>query len=312
LESDKAQNILIMKNIVKITGLAIAGTLILASCKKDDMEPTTNDPVAMNKTISTNITGLEDLGTDYVYEGWIIVNGAPVSTGTFTVDANGVMSASSFSVSEADALAATDFVLTIEPAVDPDPAPSATKLLGGPIANNSGILSISHIAALGNNFTTSTGDYTLATPTDGMGNNELSGIWFLDPNGAPDPSLNLPTLPSGWAYEGWVVINGIPVSTGTFTDVAAADDAAPFSGAMSAPPFPGEDFLQNAPTGLTFPTDISGSTVVISIEPVPDNSAAPFLLKPLVGMTPGTASPGILYSMGLNTSSFPTGTITIQ
>lgn len=301
-----------MKNITKITGLALVSTLLLTSCKKDEMEPTTSDPASTNKTINANITGLEDLGTDYVYEGWIVVNGAPISTGTFTVDANGAMSTSSFTVSEANALAATDFVLSIEPTVDPDPAPSAVKLLGGPIANNAGTLSINHMAALGNDFSAATGEYIFATPTDGMNTNELSGVWFLDPTGAPDPGLDLPTLPAGWAYEGWAVINGTPVSTGTFTDVSVADNAAPFSGMMSAPPFPGEDFLENAPTGLTFPTDLSGGTIVISIEPVPDNSPAPFLLKPLVGMAPTMASPGTVYSMGLNTPSFPTGSITIQ
>lgn len=301
-----------MKNITKITGLAVASTLILASCNKEEMEPTNNNPVSSNKTITANITGLEDLGADYVYEGWIIVNGAPVSTGTFTVDANGAMSASSFTVSEANALAATAFVLSIEPAVDPDPAPSDVKLLGGPIANNAGTLSISHMAALGDDFSAATGEYIVATPTDGMGNNELSGVWFLDPSGAPDPGLDLPTLPAGWAYEGWAVINGTPVSTGTFTDVAAADNGSPYSGMMSAPPFPGEDFLTNAPAGLTFPTDLSGGTIVISVEPVPDNSPAPFLLKPLVGMAPASVTPGTVYSMGLNTPSFPTGSISIQ
>lgn len=303
-----------MKNITKITGLAVASTLILASCNKEEMEetPNTSNPVSSNKTITANITGLEDLGTDYVYEGWIMVNGAPVSTGTFTVDANGAMSTSSFTVSEANALAATAFVLSIEPTVDPDPAPSDVKILGGAITNNAGTLSIDHMAALGDDFSGASGDYIIATPTDGMGNNELSGVWFLDPTGAPDPGLTLPTLPTGWAYEGWAVINGTPVSTGTFTDVAAADASAPFSGMMSAPPFPGEDFLENAPAGLTFPTDLSGANIVISIEPVPDNSPAPFLLKPLVGMTPATAMSGTPYSMGLNAASFPTGSISIQ
>lgn len=70
----------------------------------------------------------------------------------------------------------------------------------------------------------------------------------------PTAGLTLATLPAGWKYEGWAVINGTPVSTGTFTSASAADDSAPFSGATAGPPFPGEDFLQNAPSGLTFPT----------------------------------------------------------
>lgn len=37
------------------------------------------------------------------------------------------------------------------------------------------------------------------------------------------------------------------------------------------PPVPGEDFFINAPSGETFPLDIRGRTVVISVELVPDN-----------------------------------------
>jgi hypothetical protein len=88
------------------------------------------------------------------------------------------------------------------------------------------------------------------------------------------------------------------------------DDADPFSSTMPGPPFPGEDFLVNAPAGLTFPTDISGGTAVISIEPDPDNSADPFLLKPLVGAIPNPAADHVTYMMNVNLGSFPTGTAT--
>jgi hypothetical protein len=95
----------------------------------------------------------------------------------------------------------------------------------------------------------------------------------------------LPTLPSGWAYEGWIVTIAGPISTGTFTAFDATDSANPFSGTENnaGPPIPGEDFFNAAPTGQTFPLDLRGTTVVISIGPVPDNSPSPFLLKPLIG-----------------------------
>ena len=65
----------------------------------------------------------------------------------------------------------------------------------------------------------------------------------------------------------------------------------------------------NAPPGLTFPTDLSGMTGVISIEPDPDNSTAPFLLKPLVGGIPSNAMDHVTYMMDSNVAnSFPTGT----
>ena len=49
--------------------------------------------------------------------------------------------------------------------------------------------------------------------------------------------------------------------------------------------------MQNAPLGLTFPVDLTGNTIVVSIEPPPDNSAAPFQLKPLVTETLAGAMP---------------------
>jgi hypothetical protein len=87
-----------------------------------------------------------------------------------------------------------------------------------------------------------------------------------------------------------------------------ADDAAPYSGPSAGPAFPGEDFLFNAPAGLTFPTDLAGGTGVISIEPDPDNSTAPFTLKPLVGDIPANAVDHTPYDMTNNAASFPTGT----
>jgi len=91
---------------------------------------------------------------------------------------------------------------------------------------------------------------------------------------------------AGWVYEGWAVIDGIPVSTGTFTNPAAADNFNGFSGTADGPNYPGEDFIENAPEGLTFPTDLTGATIVVSVEPDADNSPAPFALKPLVAEVP--------------------------
>jgi hypothetical protein len=162
-------------------------------------------------------------------------------------------------------------------------------------------------------LSTATGDYILATPTDGTnGTDENSGVWWLNnSSGSAVAGLSLPALPAGWEYEGWAVINGTPVSTGKFTSVSGADLAAPYSGTTAGPAFPGEDLLTNAPSGLNFPTDLAGQKVVISIEPSPDNSAAPFLLKPLVGEVPATATDHTVYNMANNAAgSNPTGTVT--
>jgi hypothetical protein len=88
-----------------------------------------------------------------------------------------------------------------------------------------------------------------------------------------------------------------------------ADESAPYSDSLPGPPFPGEDFLKNAPDNLSFPTDIAGGTAVISIEPDPDNSAGPFTLKPLVHAILADAVDHVTYDMGQNLN-FPTGTVT--
>src|SRR5262249_33478934 len=113
------------------------------------------------------------------------------------------------------------------------------------------------------------------------------------------------------AYEGWAVIGGTPVSTGRFTSASGSDQAAPFSGPNPGPPFPGEDFLKAAPPGLSFPTDLSGQTLVVTIEPDPDDAPAPFVLKPLVGTVPATGVDHKDYVLDNKAVGFPSGTATI-
>jgi len=268
------------------------------------------DDAADTSALTLNLTGLSNLGDGYAYEGWIMVDGAPQTTGIFTVDDNGTLSQSSFDIAAADLEAATAFILTIEPSPDADPAPSDVHIVAGDFSGSSAAVTVGHGAALGDDFTSSTGGFILATPTDGPDNNEDSGVWFLDnSSGAPAVGLDLPTLPAGWAYEGWAVIDGTPVSTGTFTDVAAADNASPYS--TGGPAYPGEDFLTNAPVGLSFPTDLHGSTIVISVEPVPDNSPAPFVLKPLLKEVGANAQVHNYITLNNNaTATNPTGTVT--
>lgn len=292
-----------MKKTALFSLVAAAGLFTATSCS--------NEPDAA--TLSLNLNGLEDLGADYVYEGWLMVDGSPITAGIFTVDANGVLSENAFQIDAEDLANATAYVLTIEPSNDPDPAPSDVHILAGDFNGTSASVSVDHGAALGNSFESSTGTYLLATPTDGGSmDNELAGVWFLDnSSGAPEAGLDLPTLPAGWVYEGWAVIDGTPLSTGQFTDPAAADNFSGYSGtdAMS-PPFPGEDFLQNAPAGLMFPTDLSGATVVISIEPSPDNSPAPFTLKPLVGNIGAMPADHTPYAMENNAAmTNPSGSV---
>ncbi|MCF7561756.1 anti-sigma factor [Sabulilitoribacter multivorans] len=288
--------------MIKKMCLAVLAIGIFATaCSNDDGNaPTT-------ATLTLNLDGLEALGSDYVYEGWIIVDGAPVSTGTFS----SVSFPQSFIVDASQLQDATTFVLSIEPAIDPDPAPAATKLLAGDFSGNSASVNSNGIVA---DFSSASGTYILATPTDMDDTNEASGVWFLDnSSGSPVAGLNLPTLQAGWKYEGWTVLNGTPISTGTFTDAGMADDNAtssPFKGSTgNGPGYPGEDYLQNAPSGFTFPTDLRGATIVISVEPSPDNNESPFTLKPLAHMVPNDAMTHTAIAMGSGPVSIISGTV---
>jgi len=286
--------------------MVIAVFIGMTGCSNNDNP--SNPPATGELTL--NISGLEDLGSAAKYEGWIIINGTPKSTGKFTVGANGQLSSNTFTVDKSDLDNATKFVLTIEPEPDQNADPSDVHLIAGDFSGNQASLSVGDGAALNDDFSTASGTYILATPTNGSSSNENSGIWFLDiSSGTPSIGLNLPALPTGWKYEGWTVINGIPVTTGKFTNTGAADESAPYSGTMSGPPFPGEDFLNNAPTGLTFPTDLSAGTAVISIEPDPDNAAGPFFMKPLTGSIPSGAMDHTNYPLNLNMGTFPVGTV---
>lgn len=290
-------------NFKLLSILLIAVSIGFTSCSDDDENSSTS-----TETLSVDFAGLENLGEGYAYEGWVIVDGAPISTGVFTVDNNGSLSATSFVVTNLSE--ATTFVLTIEPSPDNDPTPSAVHLVAGDFSGNIANLDIGHEAAIGNDFEASKGTFILATPTDTDDTNEQSGVWFLDnSSGDAIAGLDLPVLPEGWVYEGWGVIDGTPITTGKFTSVTGSDDSAPYSGPNSGPPFPGEDFLINSPEGIDFPNNIAAA--VISIEPVPDNSDAPFLLKPLIGEIGSNAEVHTPLSMGNNAvASSPQGTVT--
>jgi len=298
-----------MKKLILILFVSI----LLFACNKESAVGPQDTSQTNYKSAKSNLnldfTGLIPLGSGYRYEGWIIVDGLPVSTGKFKITPSGNMAPSKFNVNADDLENATAFVLTIEPQPDHDPAPSDVHLMGGDFIDGTASLTISYPGAFGTDFSNATGTFILATPTTSSSFDNVSGIWFLDlSSGTPMAGLNLPDLPNGWLYEGWAVIDGLPVTTGKFSSVSGSDMAAPYSGPGEAPPFPGEDFIFNAPDGAHFPPNLQGQTAVITIEPNPDNSNEPFIMKPLVGSIPNNATDHVNYPMSLNTGSFPTGT----
>jgi len=280
--------------------LSMLAVMVLVACSGDD--DGTSTPMS---DLTLNLANLDPLDNGFEYEGWIMVNGTPQSTGTFT----NPNSTQTFSVPTADLEIATAFILSIES--DNDPAPSDTKILKGDFVGNANLTNLTFenqvpgILSMG-------GEFFLATPTDNVPDNNESGIWFMSEPGVAGLT-NLPALGPGWKYEGWVVVDGVVLSTGKFSSATGNDESSFFSGdANDAPPFPGEDFLATGVPidGLTFPLDLRNQMVVVSIEPQPDNSTAPFSLKPLTANTGDAIGSADTYTMTLNNASFPSGTVT--
>ena len=166
-------------------------------------------------------------------------------------------------------------------------------------------------AAVPPSFKTAKGLYTVFSPTDSNANPN-SGIWFLNYKsaGTYETGLRLPELPSGWTYKGWVKVNGKYLSIGEFKLAVGNDGQNPFVGVNAMPAYPGEDFLQNAPSGFTFPLDLAGQEVIITVEPNGFNGynkSKPFPLILLKGIIPSPVSNTTSPSLENNFSNFPSG-----
>ena len=132
-------------------------------------------------------------------------------------------------------------------------------------------------------------------------------------------SLDLPELPDGWIYEGWTVYEGQALTIGRFSDPTKDDLFNLYSGTEAkGPGFPGEDYLLNAPNGLTFPAELANGTsvVVVSVEPniMGDDPTgpSPFSIKPLVGMIPEGAKDHFNYDLIFSRESIPSGVVSFN
>lgn len=295
------KNTLLGWNTLALIAVTSAASI---ACDSDEVE----DQAEAESTASLNVklSNLEPLGGGYVYEGWLLNEAGPVSAGRFNLEEG--ESEISVEIAAAALDGATSYVLTIEPPDDEDvPEPSSTHILAGSWDGKSSELTIADSKALGDDFSTATGQFILGVPT-ASADQEVAysqGIWFLDPENSA-PSLNLPELPDGWVYEGWVAGEDGPISTGRFVDPAGVDDdgGGPAAGPNDAPPFPGQDFVDPAIDLLA-----SQQVAVISIEPEPDDSTAPFAFKPLIGeLTDAGAE--VLQDLDL-TDKVPSGSVSL-
>ncbi|MFK7824814.1 MAG: hypothetical protein AB8G05_11690 [Oligoflexales bacterium] len=299
--------------------IAILSTVLtLISCSSDNSE---DNGTPRSGKLKLNFSNLPPLKNGYLYEGWAIFQGIlltggkfsePKSTGKFNVDSDGnIIDSDGNIIIDGEFITSEDysesdfFVLSIEPSPDPDEGPAPTHILSGKVNNGMANLLVDHSSAFDNNFSSSSGTYIFQTPTDGEGEeiNERSGVWFVNAVPPTVSGLDLPTLPAGWKYEAWLVVDDTPFTTGKFTETSTADESAPFSGSLnSGPSYPGEDFINNAPDGVSFPLNPQGGKLVISLEPDPDDSQEPFQLKPLISDVSSDAISNTIYSMA-NTAS---------
>jgi hypothetical protein len=288
------------KRSTRIAAVFFLAVVLGAGCAEEQwsVEPPQPDMLTLS------FSGLEDLGSEYAYEGWLVVEGLPISTGTFTVDEGGNISPSEFHIDPANLSAATEFILTIEPSPDADPGPSRTRYLAGDFASDAR-LTVDHLDALRSNFLSAAGSYLLETPTTADDPDDYGqGIWFAIPSVEPPwgALLQLPAIPRGWIYEGWVIGPEGPISTGKFdaTGYPDRDGAGPAAGPDQAPQYPGQDFIDP-------PISLFGYQVAVSIEPDPDNDPGPFTLQPLIALEMEDFEMGMPQPMTNNAGSFPTG-----
>lgn len=165
------------------------------------------------------------------------------------------------------------------------------------------------------------GSFMLGTPTDGDQTiNERSGLWFGNyQTGLAD--LRLPALRPGWVYEGWAIIDGQPLTTGRFRQASSRDLFSGFSArAVTAPAMPGEDFLLDPPVlvfpNLSFPVDLAGDVVQVSIEPdvngVDPTGQGPFGFTILSSDVPRRADPAIPYDLESSADALPKATVVLR
>lgn len=293
-----------------ITSLGLA----IAACGSNTDSSANNTTNTNNTTPANTQTGttpaakasiqfvpknLESLGDKYDYEGWIVKDGKPTSTGKFDIKKD--KTTYSFDVDKSLVEGSATFVLSIEPSKETGEAinlPSNTKIIAGDILNSMATATTSHKAAFGTDFSQLAAGYVLATPTNNF-RNPTQGIWFNNLSGF--------TELTGWKYEGWIVDANGPTTTGTFSKTNKPDDdgAGPAAGPNknNFPSEPGQDFINPA-------KELVGTTVVISVEPDPDNSDVPFSIKPLIGKVTNEAGKRVLENKAAD--SLPSASIEVK
>lgn len=305
------------------TALTMATAFLLLGCNDTGLE----FQPAGSSIVEIGFQGLPALEGGLNYQAWVIQFsngsywGAPL--GIFNLDQNGnlVDPATDGPITgefEANLYPAEVYgvQVSIELSDTVVKRPSGTFLLGGPVEGRTGKLSVGHWLGMAVNFEPMEGLYLLMTPSDEDPSNERSGLWFADNStGGVLPGLFLPEAPDGWDYEGWVVSGTDTLSTGKFANPNIADTTDLHGGLTGSPPVPGQDFLYDPPQGISFPLDLGGGSVFITMEPWEGWDVAPerpFPFRLMSAQIPQDADDRIPYVLESLFSEFPRGAVTVR
>lgn len=255
--------------------------------------------------ITGTVENLPQLSGNYEYAAWIVESGSSRFMGIVNPDADGT-AFMAFAPLPDQIRDASSIIVSIENSTDNYLEPSATQIL---VSNFSGSDQATLTSsAIGTDFAGIAGTCILDSPTTTSMSTDNTGIWFVDQD--INQGLQLVALPAGWKYEGWVMFNETPVSTGRFSDPGMADEANPYSASEDPYLFPGEDFNTNAPAGINFPQNLAGKLTKITIEPEPDFSALPYDVSILQATIPNPSVTKTNITMEATLENLPTGTVT--
>jgi len=245
-----------------------------------------------------------------IYGLWISSTDKTGFLGTFNINASGQTVDSNgnlierFTTPDVNLANALSVVVTIELNTSNPETPSGNVILQGPFDEGVARLRVPIPEAINS----AAGTYRVFTPTDGPNTNEASGVWAIDAEG--NPTLDLPEATAGYVYEHFIFIEGREIIMGRFNVTDELDSVNAYIDDLFPPPeVPGDDFLRNDPAGLTFPTNLGGSRLIVTLEPRILDNIHPSQLVVLEATLPLGLVGGETITMFNRTTNFPTGTV---
>ena len=322
-DSPQRQDSIVKRSYRGMSILLLAATVLLPGCNDTGLE----FQPAGSSIVELGFDGLSTLDGGLNYHAWVIrfsngsYWGAPLGifniddSGNLTDPATGGLLSGEF---EAGLYPAEVYgvQISIELSDTLLTQPSGTFLLGGPVEGRTGNLSVAHWLGMAVNFEPMEGLFLLMTPSDEDPTNERSGLWFADnTTGEMLPGLFLPEAPEGWDYEGWVVAGTDTLSTGKFVNANVRDTTDLHGGLSGSPAVPGQDFLYDPPQGVSFPLDLAGGQVFVTMEPWEEWDVAPerpFPFRLMSAQIPQDAEDRIPYVLESLFGEFPRGVVTVR